>query len=162
MKKLISSLCVCMAIVISGCGTLKHGSTQNIDISSNPVGAEVTVNGTEHGVTPVTVELPRRNNHTISVSLAGYENFQIIVDRKWSKWAIGNLLLGGPIGLIIDHSTGGMYRLDHSQIVAQLESRGMADVKVDDNTVYVTVAMEAQEDWEYIGTLSADVEVSEQ
>ncbi len=161
MKKLISSLCVCMAILISGCGTLKHGGMQNLDISSNPVGAEVTVNGTEFGVTPVTVELPRRNNHTISVSLAGYENFQIIVDRKWSKWAIGNILLGGPIGLIIDHSTGGMYRLDQSQIVAQLESRGMADVKVDDNTVYVTVAMEAQEDWEYIGSLSAE-EVTEQ
>lgn len=161
MKKLISSLCVCMAILISGCGTLKHGGMQNLDISSNPVGAEVTVNGTEYGITPVTVELPRRNNHTISVSLAGYENFQIIVDRKWSKWAIGNILLGGPIGLIIDHSTGGMYRLDHSQIVAQLESRGMADVKVDDSTVYVTVAMEAQEDWEYIGSLAAD-EVTEQ
>ncbi|MEM8486533.1 MAG: PEGA domain-containing protein [Bacteroidota bacterium] len=150
-----------MAILISGCGTLKHGGMQNLDISSNPVGAEVTVNGTEYGITPVTVELPRRNNHTISVSLAGYENFQIIVDRKWSKWAIGNILLGGPIGLIIDHSTGGMYRLDHSQIVAQLESRGMADVKVDDSTVYVTVAMEAQEDWEYIGSLAAD-EVTEQ
>ncbi len=159
MKKIISTLCVVtIALLISGCGTLKHGSTQHLDISSSPVGAEVTVNGTEYGHTPVTVELPRRNNHTISVSLAGYQNFQIIVDRKWSKWAIGNLLLGGPIGLIIDHSTGGMYRLDKSQIVAQLEGRGLTDVKVDDDTVYVTVAMEPQEDWEYIGTLAVSDE----
>ncbi len=158
MKKLLSSLCVAVALIVSGCGTLKHGSTQNVDISSNPLGAEVTVNGTEYGQTPVTVELPRRNNHTISVSLSGYENFQIIVDRKWSKWAIGNLVLGGPIGLIIDHSTGGMYRLEKSQIVAQLESQGITDVEVDDETVYVTVALEPQEDWEYIGTLAATQE----
>ncbi len=154
MKKLLSSLCVVVALVVSGCGTLKHGSTQNVDISSSPLGASVTVNGTEYGQTPLTVELPRCNNHTISVSLAGYQNFQIIVDRKWSKWAIGNILLGGPIGLIIDHSTGGMYRLDHSQIVAQLQSRGITDVEVNDETVYVTVALEPQEDWEYIGTLA--------
>ena len=158
MKKLLSSLCVAVALIVSGCGTLKHGSTQNVDISSNPLGAKVTVNGTDYGQTPVTVELPRRNNHTISVSLSGYENFQIIVDRKWSKWAIGNLVLGGPIGLIIDHSTGGMYRLEKSQIVAQLESRGITDVEVDDETVYVTVTLEPQEDWEYIGTLSVSEE----
>ncbi len=155
MKNLLSTLCVAIAIILSGCGTLKHGSTQHLDISSNPGGAKVTVNGTEQGQTPVTVELPRRQNHTISVSLSGYQNFQIIVDRKWSKWAIGNLLLGGPIGLIIDHSTGGMYRLEKSQIVAQLESRGITDVEVDDDTVYITVAMEPEDDWEYIGSLTS-------
>ncbi len=158
MKKLLSTLCLASVFILSSCGTLKHGSTQNIDISSAPLGAKVTVNGTEHGITPVTVELPRRNNHTISVSLAGYQNFQIIIDRKWSKWAIGNILLGGPIGLIIDHSTGGMYKLSKSQIVAQLQSYGITDATVDDDTVYVTVTMEPQEDWEYIGTLAASDE----
>ena len=154
MKKLFTTLGVALVVLLSGCGTLKHGSTQNIDISSSPVGAEVVINGSEYGVTPLTIELERRSSHTISVSLAGYQNFQIIVDRKWSKWAIGNILLGGPIGLIIDHSTGGMYRLSKSQIVAQLESTGMTDVSVDDETIYVTVAMEPQEDWEYIGSLA--------
>ena len=155
---LLAALWLAMAIILSGCGTLKHGSTQNLDISSNPVGARITVDGIDRGESPLTVELPRKNNHTISVALAGYQNFQIILDRKWSKWAIGNILLGGPIGLIIDHSTGGMYRLDKTQIVAQLESIGITDVKVDDDTVYVTVAMEPQEDWEYIGSLSVSEE----
>ena len=158
MKKLLSTLCVVMAIILSGCGTLKHGSTQNLDISSNPIGAKVTVDGKDLGQTPMTIELPRKNNHTLSVALAGYQNFQIIIDRKWSKWAIGNILLGGPIGLIIDHSTGGMYRLDRTQIVAQLETMGITDVEVDNDTVYVTVAMEPQEDWEYIGSLTSSDE----
>lgn len=154
MKKLFTTSGIALVILLSGCGTLKHGSTQQIDISSNPPGATVVVDGTEHGITPVTLELPRRTNHTISVSLAGYQNFQIIVDRKWSKWAIGNILLGGPIGLIIDHSTGGMYRLSKSQIVAQLQSSGITDVEVSDETIYVTVAMEPQQEWEYIGSLA--------
>ncbi len=154
MKKLISTLCVALVVMFSGCGTLKHGSTQDIKISSNPVGASVTIDGSEYGETPVTVELPRKQNHTISVSLAGYQNFQILVDRKWSKWAIGNILLGGPIGLIIDHSTGGMYRLSESQILAQLRSAGITDASVDEGSVYVTVTMNPDPNWEYIGNLA--------
>lgn len=158
MKQLRNILCIAAAILISGCGTLKHGTTQTLDISSSPLGAEVTVDGTEYGVTPVSVELKRGDNHTISVSMVGYENFQIVVDKKLSKWAVGNLLLGGPIGVIIDHSTGGLYRLEKSQIVAELQSQGITEVDVNDETVFVTVALEPKEDWEYIGSLTVATE----
>ncbi len=154
MKKLLSTLSVALVIMFSGCGTLKHGSTQGLNISSNPVGANVTIDGVEFGETPLSVELPRKETHAISVTLNGYQNFQIIVDRKWSKWAIGNILLGGPIGLIIDHTTGGMYRLSESQIVAQLESAGITDAEVQDGSIYVTVTMDPDPDWEYIGSLA--------
>ena len=81
-----------MLLLFSGCGTLIHGTDQKVNIQSNPSGASVVIDGVERGQTPVSVELSRKSRHTISVSLFGYNSYQIMVDRKFSGWA----LLGGP------------------------------------------------------------------
>lgn len=140
-------------LLLTGCGTVMHGTTQNFGIESNPVGAVVTVDGKEMGQTPLSMKLSRKKSHMISISLAGYENFQIVVDKKLSKWAFGDLLLGGPIGLIVDHSTGGIYRLTPAQLNAQLGGTQMATNK-QDGVIYMQVAMEADPNWEQVGTLS--------
>ena len=123
-------------------------------INSSPVGAEVTVDGVEAGQTPLTLSLSRKSDHTISVTLPGYDNFQIMIDRKFSKWTVGSLLMGGPIGLIIDHSTGGMYRLTPEQLTAKLKDSHIASAKTTDGVLYMDIVLEAEPNWERIGTLT--------
>lgn len=116
-----TAICVFFALLMfSGCGTLIHGTEQEVNIQSNPPGASVIIDGVERGQTPVSVELSRKSRHTISVSLFGYNSYQIMVDRKFSAWA----LLGGPIGILIDDATGGMYKLLPERINAQLQVQG--------------------------------------
>lgn len=104
-------------VVLSGCGTIKHGTSQDLMIQSNPPGAMVMVNGKEYGETPVSVSLSRKTRHTtVTVSMPGYESFQTSLDRKLSGWSI----LGGPIGLLVDDATGGMYKLSPDQLNVQL------------------------------------------
>ena len=155
MEKLVRTLLIVLVVAgLTGCGTIMQGTTQKMGINSNPVGAQVTVDGVEAGQTPMTLTLSRKTDHTVSVTLPGYENFQIMIDKKFSKWTVGSLLLGGPIGLIIDHSTGGMYRLTPEQLNARLNDRRVAQTKVADGVLYMDVVLEADPNWEQIGTLT--------
>ena len=40
-------------LVLSACGTIMLGSTQQIGVSSVPTGARITVSGSRRGVTPI-------------------------------------------------------------------------------------------------------------
>lgn len=118
MKNVITTLFFALAMVLCyGCGTIKHGTTQDLMIQSNPPGAMVMVDGIEHGQTPISVNLSRKNRHTVTVRMYGYENFQTSLRRKLSGWSV----LGGPIGLLIDDATGGMYHLSPSNLNVQLQ-----------------------------------------
>ena len=155
MKKLALPLFVILfAVASTGCGTIMQGTKQKMGVRSDPAGATITVDGKEVGVTPMTLSLSRKTSHKVSVSLPGYENFQIMVDRKFSKWAIGDLLLGGPIALIIDHSTGGMYRLKPEQLEAHMADSRVARSNVSNGVLYMDVVLKVDPNWEQIGTLT--------
>ena len=113
---MMTSFSTCILILgvvfLAGCGTIRHGTTQQLTISSNPAGAIVVVDGVERAQTPVSLELSRKDRHTVSVSMFGYENYQTVVGRKWATWS----LLGGPVGLLIDNATGGLYKFESNQI----------------------------------------------
>ena len=120
MKMKFGITAVVLVMILSlgtGCGTLIHGTTQEVTITSNPMGAAVVVDGIDQGITPVSLDLSRKNKHSISVSMYGYENFHVLLDRKMSSWTI----LGGPVGWLVDDATGGMYNLKPNRIDVQLE-----------------------------------------
>ena len=64
-------------LLLSSCGTIKHGTTQELSIQSNPPGAEVVVDGVDMGQTPLTVDLKRKHSHIVSLRMNGYESFQV-------------------------------------------------------------------------------------
>ena len=59
-------------ILFSGCEHMKSGVPQEVHILSFPNEASVYINGVASGVTPMTVELPRKVNHEIRLAKAGY------------------------------------------------------------------------------------------
>ena len=114
-------LIVGILIGAGGCATIMNGTTDLINISSNPSNAKfsiisVTDSGKQRttvvtGETPQNVILQRKtsfwgNNYLITFKKEGYINKTISIKKTLSGWAWGNILFGGIIGLTIDGITG--------------------------------------------------------
>ena len=130
-----------------------------MDVSSSPSGADVVVDGVDQGSTPVTVDLSRQDEHTVKLSLDGYQPHETIINRKVFGWVAGSIifggLIGGLIGLAVDAATGGMYKLSPEQVSAQLDQQtaGQA-IQTDEGTIFITVVLQPDPEWEQIGSLT--------
>ena len=111
--------CLCAGILIVGfatsCASILHGTLQPLAVSSTPTGATVTVDGTNMGNTPVTASLSRKHEHTVKLELKGYKAAEVHLNKKIDGWFWGNILFGGVIGMVIDGSSGAMYKLTPTQ-----------------------------------------------
>lgn len=153
MKRIVSFFLVGIFVLLfSNCATIIHGSRQSVSISSNPSKAFVTIDGKEEGKTPVTVDLSRKDHHTVEINLEGYMPYETKLTRKVDGWIAGNIVFGGLIGLAVDAMTGGMYKLSPEQIQADLISGNVALMK-SDKGLYLTVVMNPDPNWEKIGQL---------
>lgn len=146
-----STLLVCAFII--GCGTIIHGGSQDVSVASDPSGATVEIDGTEVGDTPLTKSLDRGSQHTIEISMDGYEEEQVIVDKSVDGWVAGNILFGGLIGLAVDAATGGMYKLSPTQVRQTLDEETAMKKEDVKDTVFIAVVMKPDSDWKKIGQL---------
>lgn len=144
-----------VALALAGCGTIINGSTQQITIQSAPSGASVAVNGVRNAETPAILSLSRKTGHALEIELDGYEPFQMNIERGTSGWVWGNIVFGGLIGLVVDASTGGMYKLTPDQIAAELEESG-AEVRVVDDSIYLLVTLAPEPDWQLVAWLDEE------
>lgn len=62
-----------VALATSGCATLFASKTVPLQVDSVPAGAEVFLDGTVRGKTPMVLELNRSKKATVEVALSGYE-----------------------------------------------------------------------------------------
>jgi len=139
--------------LVAACATIMHGTSQQVGINSQPTGAMVAVDSLPAGSTPVAAKLARKRSHRISLTMPGYQTFEIATTRKTSGWVWGNIVFGGLIGLIVDASTGGLYDVRPEQVNAQLARAGASGVMRDGN-IYVFMVREADPSWTKIGQLT--------
>jgi len=149
---LVAGLLAALLVPLIGCGTIVNGSNQDIAVASTPTGATVSVDGARSWTTPATISMQRKSAHTIEISMEGYEPYQMQVTRSTSGWIWGNIIFGGLIGIAVDASTGGLYKLSPEAISEQLV-RTDATARVEEGTVYLFVTLQPRTDWEWIGTL---------
>lgn len=114
------------AMTLSGCASIFEGQTQAITIRSEPAGATVLVTNREGekvhtGTTPVTLTLKRgagyfkSEEYTVAFSKEGFADKKITLTSSVNGWYIGNLLVGGLIGMLaVDPATGAMYSFPES------------------------------------------------
>lgn len=146
---------VVMGLGIAACASIIHGSSQQLNIASEPAGATVSVDNEAVGVTPVVAKLQRKDPHTITVKLDGYQPFQIKTERHTDGWVWGNIVFGGLLGVVIDFSNGAAYKLTPKDVAAQL-ARSSANAKVEKGTLYVFLTREADSSWQKIGQLQPE------
>src|SRR5688572_33407775 len=97
---------------LAGCGALFNSGPANVAMSTNPPGAEVWVNGTNRGISPLTLSLAKNQNYTVTFRRAGYEDTSVEVRRKISGGYVILDILGGVLPVIVDAATGAWYVLD--------------------------------------------------
>lgn len=141
------------ATLLASCGSIIHGSRQDVSISSNPSSAVVIINNQEMGKTPLTTTLSRKDHHSVRVELDGFLPYETKFTRKVDGWIAGNIIFGGLIGLAVDAITGGMYKLTPDQIQAEMH-RDRASVKKMRDGVFLTVVMEPEANWEKVDQLT--------
>ncbi|MCB1420141.1 MAG: translation initiation factor 2 [Notoacmeibacter sp.] len=120
-----------LAGLLTGCGTVVRGTTEDVVIDVQPVDATVTTT-LNHRCTamPCVVKVNRKEKFTVTASREGYVPQSVFVDTKVSgKGAAGfagNIVAGGVIGMGVDVATGAT--LDHTPnpVVIRLQPESSA------------------------------------
>ncbi len=148
----LAAVLLTAVVVVAGCATIIHGTTQDVGISSTPTGAVVAVDNKPLGNTPVIAHLSRKEHHIVTLKLDGYEPGEMTLTRSVSGWVWGNIVFGGLIGLAVDAISGGLYKLTPEQLAANLQKKPVSLQKVD-GLVYVAVVMRPDPAWQKVGQL---------
>ncbi len=104
-----------MASLCASCATVTRGTTEQIQIVSDPPGAEARTSMGFVCVTPCSLQVGRKDEFTVTVSKPGYAPAEVPVSTKVNAGGgaafAGNVLVGGLVGMAADASTGA--GLDH-------------------------------------------------
>ncbi len=154
MKKTIYAYLLSSSLLLSSCATIVSGSKQNVRFDSNPSSATIFIDEVEVGKTPFEIKLARNSEHDVQIKLDGYQTYNTSLTKKFNAWYLGNIFLGGLIGLIIDPITGAIYNLTPSEINAQLNKGTVLNSSK--KGVYIAVALEIDPKWNKVGQLVAN------
>lgn len=151
MRNKLISCSLALALLMSSCATIISGSKQNVKFSSDPSTATIFIDEVEVGKTPFEIKLARKSEHSVLIKLEGYQTYETKLTKNFNGWYVGNILIGGLIGLIIDPITGAMYNLSPDQVNAQM-NKGTA-FRNNGKDVYVAVALNIDPNWKKVGQL---------
>lgn len=146
----------------SCCSTIHTGSTQMIHFESKPMDASIKINGKYNGNSPLMVKLERKGReneeglnqkyHEVEFTIDGYHPYTFRLNREVRGCGIGNILLGGFIGFIIDGSTGTLYELEPDRMSGFYNDSPM-NFHEDQGELYILVVLKADPEWKKVGQL---------
>jgi len=109
--------------LLNGCATIFHGSTDKVNFSSDPTGAQVYVNGQLMGTTPLELKLESKHTYTIEFRKEGYVNKTVLLTNSVGAGYIVLDVLFGLVPVIVDAATGSWYSLDQEHVNGVLEQQ---------------------------------------
>jgi hypothetical protein len=120
-----------VASLLTGCASIVSGRHADVSIDSYPTNAHVVINDNKgHAVaslnTPGVVSLKRNRRfflparYTAVIDAPGYEPAQVPIRSTVNPWILGNVVIGGVPGLIVDNATGAAWQPRESEIHRQL------------------------------------------
>jgi uncharacterized protein YceK len=120
-KQVSSLFFVAASLSISGCASIMSGRHAEVTINSNPANAHVTVRdkrGQQVAAlnTPATVTLKRKDRlilparYTATIEAPGYQTAQVPIRSSVNPWILGNVVVGGIAGLVVDNVTGAAWK----------------------------------------------------
>ena len=135
MKSITLALAVVgLGFLGGGCATVTTGTTQPINIDSDPAGAECTLMRGGAQLSTVTTPAPvtvKRDSQTIHVRCKkeGYEEGLVVMNSRFEAMTVGNVLVGGLVGVIVDASTGANSKYD-PYVMVRMAALSPADAAV--------------------------------
>lgn len=111
-------------LLLTGCASIVSKSSWPITINSFPSEAKISIKDKKGieiytGNTPATLKLKSgagffsKARYQVTFEKVGYDKKVVRVEFKLNGWYFGNIIFGGPLGLlIIDPATGAMFKLE--------------------------------------------------
>jgi len=110
--------------LLVGCASIITGTSDQVAFNSNPAGAKVTIHpGNVTGVTPFSSKLSKGKEYTCTAEKVGHQTQTLSIGKTFNGWFVGNLLIGGIIGGIIDIATGAWFNLDRDSVNFHLSNK---------------------------------------
>ncbi len=106
MRKLL--MLVIAALACSGCATMIRGTTERLDLESDPQGASAQLSNGQTCTTPCSVEVPRGTAVHAKFSKGGCSDSDLLVSPTMSGWGVAWAVWFGGI---FDFMTGAVYDL---------------------------------------------------
>lgn len=125
-------LAALLALLAVNCGTIIHQTTQYVPVTSDPPGAKVIVacgdvENDPNATTPTKVEVHRKPDFCqITLKKEGFERADVTLGKQLSGLYIGNVLVGGIIGFIVDGINGAMWNRTPGKIDVTLKPAAAA------------------------------------
>jgi hypothetical protein len=93
------ALIVAAVFLFQNCMTIIRGTSQKIPVTSNPMGARITVDGKDMGTTPLRIKLKRNRSHSIRAEMPGFNPLEIGIIHKLSGSSLALSVLGNYLFL---------------------------------------------------------------
>jgi hypothetical protein len=107
---------------VSGCAAIFTGTAQSIQVSSQPPGARLFLNGAPVGTTPMTVTAPKGQTVALIGQYPGYPDVNVVLGKQFNPVAIINLF--NVLGWVIDIATGAMWSYEPGVVYMQFQPAG--------------------------------------
>lgn len=122
---------------LAGCASLINGTSQDVTITSDPPGAQVSIltgidrfglttemNRMKTVSTPGRLRLSRVNSYLLLVEKPGYVPHEVSVPQRYSRWAYLDLLAVLLDLMVVNETTGGLYAFDDIHVTLVPEAAG--------------------------------------
>jgi len=110
MRILAAAAAVGLAMTLAGCATITRGTTNQVQIQSDPPGALARTSTGFSCTTPCTITVSRKDEFSVVFSKPGYRDETVDVKTQvagaGAAGFAGNILFGGIIGMGADAATG--------------------------------------------------------
>jgi hypothetical protein len=120
LRAVVGLFCVVVGTMLSGCATVVSGTSQTIGVNSDPEGADCQFR--RKGVlvgrvnpTPGTMQIGK-DYESVSVlcTKEGFDDTAGVIGSEFQAMTLGNILLGGVIGVVVDAASGAMMKYPES------------------------------------------------
>lgn len=117
-----------LSVLLAGCATVTRGTTDQIQIQSEPPGAHARTSLNHECQTPCTITVSRKDEFSVVFTKEGYESQTIEVKTAIAGTGAagfaGNVLIGGVVGMGVDAATGSTLEHKPNPVVATLRRLG--------------------------------------
>ncbi len=118
-------LIMALAPLLGACATITRGTTNDIQITSEPSGANARTTLSHTCTTPCTIKVGRKDEFQVIYNKEGYKEASVPVKTQLAGAGVaglaGNVLVGGVVGVGVDAYTGSSLEHTPNPVHAVLE-----------------------------------------